>query len=265
MELDDILRALESGDITAARAKKMLALHSVGVVEDMARLDLGRARRRGIPEVLLAERKTLPDILSIIERHPREDPLVVSRIVPEHMKQVVSFSRDLGYLVDAGRNSSAVLLYQKSPVENRGVVGILAAGTSDIPVAEEARLVCRAMGCRTICRYDVGVAGLHRIFPALKEMIQEDADCLVVAAGMEGALATLVTSLVGIPVVGVPVSVGYGYGANGVAALASMLQSCALGLVAVNIDGGVAAGAAAAGIAGAARRRRSPEPPDSGD
>lgn len=183
--------------------------------------------------------------------------MVISRIRPDHLDEIISFCKDLGLDVDAGRNSRTILTWREPLAPTGGLVGILTAGTSDIPVAEEARMVCAAMRCQTICRYDVGVAGLHRIFPVLKEMIREGVDCMVVVAGMEGALATLVASMVDMPVIGVPVSVGYGYGAGGVAALASMLQSCALGLTVVNIDGGVAAGAAAAGVALSARRRRS--------
>lgn len=257
MDLDEILRSLESGSISAVRAREMLSLYSIEELENMARLDVGRSQRRGIPEVVYAESKEPADTKAIIERGARTEPLVISRIRPDHLDDIISFCRSLGLDVDAGRNSRTILVWREPPAPTGGLVGILAAGTSDIPVAEEARMVCTAMHCRTICRYDVGVAGLHRIFPVLKEMIRDGVDCIVVVAGMEGALATLVTSMVDIPVIGVPVSVGYGYGAGGVAALASMLQSCALGLTVVNIDGGVAAGAAAAGVARSAARRRS--------
>ena len=257
MDLDEILSSLESGSINAARARELLSLYSIEEIENVARLDVGRSHRRGVPEVVYAESKELADIKAIIERYPKDEPLVVSRIRPDHLDEVVSFCGGLGLDADVGRNSGTILVWKERPTPAKGLVGILTAGTSDIPVAEEARLVCAAMRCRTICRYDVGVAGLHRIFPVLKEMVREDVDCIVVAAGMEGALATLVASMVDVPVIGVPVSVGYGYGAGGVAALASMLQSCALGLTVVNIDGGVAAGAAAAGMARAAKRRRS--------
>ena len=128
-------------------------------------------------------------------------------------------------------------------------VGIIAAGTSDIGVAEEARLVAKAMGCEAMVSYDVGIAGMHRLFPALKEMMAQNVSAIVVVAGMEGALASVVTSMVDTPVVGVPTSIGYGFGANGIAALASMLQSCTLGLAVVNIDNGVGAGAYAASVA----------------
>ncbi|MEK6972160.1 MAG: AIR carboxylase family protein, partial [Thermoproteota archaeon] len=106
-----------------------------------------------------------------------------------------------------------------------------------------------AMNCTCICSYDIGIAGMHRMFPVLKKLISEDVSSIIVVAGMEGALASLVSSLVSIPVIGVPTSVGYGYGEKGVAALASMLQSCSLGLSVVNIDNGIGAGAIAANIA----------------
>ncbi|MGI0068804.1 MAG: AIR carboxylase family protein, partial [Nitrosopumilaceae archaeon] len=110
-------------------------------------------------------------------------------------------------------------------------------------------LMCESMGCECICSYDVGIAGLHRLFPIIKKLIHEEVDSIVVVAGMEGALASIVSSLVDIPVIGVPSSVGYGYGEKGVGALASMLQSCTLGLSVVNIDNGIGAGAFAASIA----------------
>jgi NCAIR mutase (PurE)-related protein len=154
-----------------------------------------------------------------------------------------------------GKNSSSLLLYKKPIKFHGGEIGIISAGTSDIGVAEEARLMCEAMNCKCTTSYDVGVAGIHRIFPILKEMIEKEVDCIIVVAGMEGALATLVSSMVDIPVIGLPTSVGYGYGEKGIAALASMLQSCSLGLSVVNIDNGIAAGAIAGNIANRAVRK----------
>jgi phosphoribosylcarboxyaminoimidazole (NCAIR) mutase len=122
----------------------------------------------------------------------------------------------------------------------------------DLPLdrlQREARLMCEAMNCECITSYDIGISGLHRTFPVLKEFIKSDVNVVIVAAGMEGALASVVSSTVNIPVIGVPTSVGYGYGEKGVAALASMLQSCALGLSVVNIDNGIGAGAIASKIA----------------
>jgi pyridinium-3,5-biscarboxylic acid mononucleotide synthase len=126
---------------------------------------------------------------------------------------------------------------------------VLTAGTSDIPIAEEAVLVARQMGCRIERGYDVGVAGVHRLLEPLLRMVEARADVVVVVAGMEGALPSVVAGLVDVPVIGVPTSTGYGFGGDGTAALCSILQSCSPGLVAVNIDNGVGAGAAAALIA----------------
>ncbi|MGI0010503.1 MAG: AIR carboxylase family protein, partial [Nitrosopumilaceae archaeon] len=119
------------------------------------------------------------------------------------------------------------------------------------------RLMCEAMGCTCISSYDVGIAGLHRVFPIMKKMVKEEVDAIIVVAGMEGALASIVSSLVDIPIIGVPSSVGYGYGEKGIAALASMLQSCTLGLSVVNIDNGIGAGAIAANIANRVKRKKS--------
>lgn len=144
-----------------------------------------------------------------------------------------------------------ILVIKKRGLEIKGggKIGILTAGTADIPVAEEARVVAEEMGCEVTVAYDVGVAGLHRLISPLKDFIQKDIDVLIVVAGREGALPSVVASLVDIPVIGVPTSIGYGFGEKGLSALMAMLQACSLGLAVVNIDGGVAAGALAALIA----------------
>jgi len=116
--------------------------------------------------------------------------------------------------------------------------------------------MCEYMNCKCICNYDIGIAGMHRMFPALKEFLRNDVDSIIVVAGMEGALASFVSSLVDIPVIGVPTSIGYGYGEKGIAALASMLQSCSLGLSVVNIDNGIGAGAMASKIANRTKRKK---------
>src|SRR5262249_38515477 len=148
-----------------------------------------------------------------------------------------------------------------------GRVGVLTAGTSDIPVAEEALALCREMGCEVLRAYDVGVAGLHRLFEPLRAMLAAPVDVLIVAAGVDGALPSVVAGLVDVPVIGLPTSVGYGMGGGGVAALSSMLQTCAPGLVVVNIDNGIGAGAMAgliAARAGAARKNQEPRIEDRG-
>ncbi len=137
-----------------------------------------------------------------------------------------------------------------------GVVGILSAGTSDLPVAAEAALMAAEMGAQVLQAWDVGVAGIHRLFGPLQHFIESDVDAIVVAAGMDGALPSVVAGLVDVPVIGLPTSVGYGLGAGGVGALTSMLQSCAPGLTVVNIDNGIGAGSTAALIANRMARAR---------
>lgn len=256
MEITDVLESLKVGKITVSEAKKLLSLYSIEKIEDFAQIDTGRKHRKGIPEVIFAERKCPDEIKKIIIRvMEKSDSIVVSRIQKKHYSKIVSFAKSKKLKIKDGRNTTTLLIYKNTLKNTGGTVGIITAGTSDIGVAEEARLTCEAMSCSTVSAYDVGIAGLHRIFPIIKKFIESDVDVIIVAAGMEGALASVVSSLVSVPVIGVPTSVGYGYGEKGVAALASMLQSCSLGLSVVNIDNGIGAGAVAANIANRAKRR----------
>ena len=250
MEIQEILESLKAGKTSVNNAKKLLSLYSIEEVEEFAKIDINRRKRRGIPEVIFAETKQLDEIKKIVEKTLEKTNLViVSRLKKNDYPKIIEFAKKLKVKIEIGKNSSSLLLF-KNPIKfHGGKVGILTAGTSDIGVAEESRLMCEAMNCKCITSYDVGVAGIQRIFPVLKKMIKEDVDCIIVAAGMEGALATLVSTMVDIPIIGIPTSVGYGYGGKGIAALASMLQSCSLGLSVVNIDNGIAAGGIAANIA----------------
>ena len=249
MELIDILKSLNMGKISVAKAKKLLSLYSIEKIEDFAKFDVGRKLRRGIPEVIFAEKKQFAVLKKIIlGATSRSGCILVSRVNKNYYTNLISFAKRKKLRIKTGKNTTSILLF-KTLSSSGGKVGILTAGTSDVGVAEEARLMCEAMGCECICSYDVGVAGLHRLFPVIKKMVNEEVDAIVVVAGMEGALASIVSSLVDIPVIGVPSSVGYGYGEKGIAALASMLQSCTLGLSVVNIDNGIGAGAFAASIA----------------
>ncbi|MEO9363607.1 MAG: nickel pincer cofactor biosynthesis protein LarB [Nitrososphaera sp.] len=255
MELREILERFARGAITAEEAQKEISIHSIEHIEGIAKLDVGRERRRGLPEIVFAERKEYADTLRIAEAAAkRNGQVVVSRVKKKDLARLVSALRKKGLSVEVGKNSTTLIAGKKKQ-KAFGRVGIMAAGTSDIGVAEEARLVAEAMGCDAITSYDVGIAGMHRTFPALKEMLAKKVGAIVVVAGMEGALASVVASMVDVPVVGVPTSVGYGFGADGVAALASMLQSCTLGLAVVNIDNGVGAGAFAASIAKSATKQ----------
>jgi hypothetical protein len=167
--------------------------------------------------------------------------LLVSRASEAHVEKVRRAAK--GMKVTYVAEARMIIVDKRKQKTKRGKVGVLAAGSSDIGVAEEARAVAEAMGCEVLTSYDVGVAALHRVLEPVKRMVEEGVDALVVVAGMEGALPTVVSGLTDVPVIGVPTSVGYGYGAKGEAALMGMLQSCSPGLAVVNIDNGVGAGA----------------------
>ena len=257
MELEDILKSIQSGKVTLSKAKKLLSLYSIDKIEDIAKLDVGRKYRRGIPEVIFAENKKLIEIKKMIQKVLKKtDSVLISRINEKDFQPLIDFIKKNRFKTRLGKNCTSILIYKKHLKKTGGIVGIVTAGTSDIGVAEEARLMSEAMSCSCICSYDVGIAGIHRIFPILKKFAKNEVDAIVVVAGMEGALATLVSSLVDVPVIGVPTSVGYGYGEKGIAALASMLQSCSLGLSVVNIDNGIGAGAIASNIANRANRKK---------
>ena len=250
MDISEVLESLNKGKISVNKAKKLLELYSIEEVENFAKIDINRKMRKGIPEVIFAENKQLLEIKKIIARVlKKSESVLVSRIQKKDYSKVIDFSKKSNFKIKKGKNTSTVLIFKK-PIKKSGAkIGIITAGTSDIGVAEEAKLMCESMNCECITSYDIGIAGLHRTFPILKQFVKEGIDVIIVAAGMEGALASVVSSMVNVPVIGVPTSVGYGYGEKGIAALASMLQSCALGLSVVNIDNGIGAGAVAAKIA----------------
>jgi hypothetical protein len=250
LELDEILKSLKAGKISPLKAKKLLSLYSLEKIENIAQIDVGRKNRRGIPEVIFAENKEYADLKKIIQRvSKKSDSILISRVKKKDYSKLKSFVKKMKLNYRAGKNTTTLLIYKNVIKNYKGKVGIITAGTSDIGIAEEARLMCETMNCKCICSYDVGVAGMHRVFPILKNFKSKEVDAIIVVAGMEGALPTLVSSLVDVPVIGVPTSIGYGYGEKGIAALASMLQSCALGLSVVNIDNGIGAGAIAGKIA----------------
>ncbi len=226
-------------------------------VPQLTQLDFDRARRKGVPEVVLAERKSPEQVVNItrafVERTGRA---LVSRLRPEVEHALrAAFAEAVVDVRGEGR-IAAVRAPRYRRTITGGRVGLLTAGTSDVPVAEEARLVAEEMGCDVAALFDVGVAGLHRLLEPLREMLGAGVDVLVVAAGMDGALPSVVAGLAPVPVIGLPTSVGYGAGGRGRAALLSMLQTCAPGMTVVNIDNGVGAGATAALIANLAAAAR---------
>lgn len=217
-----------------------------------ARPDFHRQGRKGVPEVIIAERKTVDQSLEIAQRFlEKTGRAILSRVPPELEAPLRAEFAEVAEIEWLPAPRAAVLRRPGSTVlESGGRVGVLTAGTSDIPWAEEAALLCREMGCQVHTVYDVGVAGLHRLWEPLHQLLEEaQVDVLIVAAGMDGALPSVISGLVDVPVIGLPTSVGYGLGGKGEAALLSMLQTCAPGMAVVNIDNGIGAGAIAGLIA----------------
>ena len=217
-----------------------------GLTDDLgyARLDVDRARRTGDPEVVYGAGKTPQQVVGILgrlhDRHP-DRAVLATRLSPDAQDAVRHGLPDAVVDEVAG---AAVLGPMPEP---RGLVTVVAAGTSDAPVTAEAMLTARVHGARVHAIGDVGVAGLHRLLDVRDELAE--ADCLIVIAGMEGALPSVVGGLTGVPVVAVPTSVGYGASFGGLAALLAMLNSCAPGVTVVNIDNGYGAAVHAARVA----------------
>ena len=227
--------------------------------DPLVRPDFERQRRKGVPEVILAEGKRAEETLAAARLFlDRTGRAIVSRVAAELVEELERAFGDERVEVHAASRMVVVKRRDLAVPASGGVVGVLTAGTSDRPAAEEAAVIAAEMGCRVEVAYDVGVAGLHRLAEPLRRMLEGGVDVIVVAAGMDGALPSVVAGLVPVPVIGLPTEVGYGAGGRGVAALLSMLQTCAPGLVVVNIDNGIGAGASAGLIANrvAAARRR---------
>jgi NCAIR mutase (PurE)-related protein len=231
--------------------RRHLASDRDELADDGLRLDFGRQRRTGIPEVVLCGRKTTEQIVTALVRLTEANGRALATRVPhELLPEVVDrLPSGLEHVAVPAARALIVSKPGNEPLKTNGRVGILTAGTSDASAASEAALIAAEMGCAVIEAEDVGVAGLHRLVRPLEEMIESGVHVLIVAAGMDGALPSVVTGLVRVPVIGLPTSTGYGFGGGGEAALMTMLQSCAPGLVVVNIDNGIGAGATAALIA----------------
>ncbi|TET16362.1 MAG: nickel pincer cofactor biosynthesis protein LarB [Dehalococcoidia bacterium] len=256
--LREVLGKLTRGEISLDEAEKALKMLAIEEVGDLARLDIGREIRHGIPEVVIAEGKTPEDVAEIASKVlAQKGRVIISRATRQHVEALKSVMAKDEFLHES-RTGGTVVVKRKDLAARTtwGRVGIITAGTSDIPIAEEAEVMASEMGCEVTTTYDVGAAGVHRLFLPLKEMITKDVDVIVVVAGREGALPTLLAGMVDVPLIGVPTSFGYGLGGRGVGALMAMLQSCSLGLAVVNIDGGIPAGAVAALIANRAAKFR---------
>ena len=255
--MKDVLRRLIAGYLTEDEAVAELRRVQLDELGGRARLDLGRYLRRGVPEVILAAGKSPEQVarLAVVmaEQHGQG---LVSRMSAEHRAALVEAAASASLVVVEYAQAARVLREAFAPDAVEAKVGILTAGTSDVPAAEEARMVVEACGVEARLEADLGVAGLHRFVAPLASMLEWGADVIVVAAGMDGVLPGLVAGLIDLPVIGLPVSTGYGRGGAGEAALTTMLQSCSTGLTVVNIDNGVGAGAAAVLVAARAAQGR---------
>lgn len=244
----EILEKLINDEIDLNTAENLIKSQTILEVDEIAKFDSERQNRTGFPEAVFSLGKDYDDLLLIIEKYfEREDPqnLIITKLSNERYDKL---QKDLHYLKTKGLifdyNKKAQILVirvdesKKDPIAK---IGIITAGTSDINIAEEAKVIIEEGGCEAITSYDIGVAGIHRLFPQIAYMIKEDVKVLIVCAGMEGALPSVVAGLVDVPVIAVPTSVGYGVGEGGRVALDSMLQSCAPGIAVVNIDNGFGA------------------------
>ena len=245
--------------VTATEAKALLEKYRAGEIPvdevvrafqaapvadlGFAQVDLQRALRKGFPEVIFGAGKSPAQVLAIAAKLvEREQRVLVTRIAPEHAKALKKKFRRAVF-----HTAARCVTIETKPRQNRpGFIAVLCAGTSDLPVAEEAAVTAEIMGNRVERICDVGVAGLHRLLRRLEEI--QRANVIVAVAGMEGALPSVVAGLVSKPVIAVPTSVGYGANFGGVAALLGMLNSCGSGVTVVNIDNGFGAGYAASQI-----------------
>ncbi len=264
--MKEILKSLAEGKISIEECETLLKAESIRKLDDVAQIDTSRRDRTGFPEAILADSKDYEDLLTIIKRYFEKEKadegsiqlkenIIITRLSKERyelLKEDLAYLFDEGIKFDYNKRAKILIIYKGVLVSfnpEYGKIGLLTAGTSDIPIAEEAKVIVEQGGCEVISSYDIGIAGIHRLFPQIAHMVEEDVSAFIVCAGMEGALPSVVAGLVDVPVIAVPTSVGYGIGADGKAALYSMLQSCAPGLSVVNIDNGFGAGVCALTIA----------------
>ncbi|HIG26372.1 MAG TPA: nickel pincer cofactor biosynthesis protein LarB [Verrucomicrobiales bacterium] len=240
-DASDLLKQFKAGDISESQVLDSLQ-QLTSCISDYAQIDLDRARRKGFPEVVFAEGKTTPQTVNIVaEIYRRHGRFLATRV---NDSQAEAIQEEFPTAVH--HKAARCMTLEDSPLERNGMVAVLTAGTSDLPVAEEVMVTVESMGFSIKRIVDVGIAGIHRLLAARN--LFEKADVIVVVAGMEGALPSAVAGLTGIPVIAVPTSVGYGASFGGLAALLGMLNSCGSGVTVVNIDNGFGAGYAAGQI-----------------
>jgi pyridinium-3,5-biscarboxylic acid mononucleotide synthase len=236
----DLLARVQRAEVSVDEAVKRLRdlpFEDIG----FAHIDHHRSLRRGLAEVIFGEGKEVTEILAIMETMIRQgENIMVTRLSAEKAEYI---QREYPACTHHKKARVVTLIGSPVKIRGRGTILVMSAGTSDIPVAEEAAVTASFMGNRVETAYDLGISGLHRVLGHREKL--EDAAVIIVVAGMEGALPSVVGGLVDKPVIAVPTSVGYGASFNGIAALLGMLNSCAAGVTVVNIDNGFGAGYAA--------------------
>ena len=243
--MKDILERLVDGEINIDEAENLIKADSILEFDEVAKFDNKRSERTGFPEAVFSPGKDYEDLLLIIQKfvEKNNDDLIITKLSNERYERILKDLNDDSLIFDYNKRAQ-ILVIRKEIKNNQKIakIGIITAGTSDINIAEEARVIVEEGGCEAITSYDIGVAGIHRLFPQIAYMIKEGVRALIVCAGMEGALPSVIAGLVDVPVIAVPTSVGYGVGEGGRVALDAMLQSCAPGIAVVNIDNGFGAG-----------------------
>jgi len=240
--MKDILKLLSEGEISLEDAERRLKLFAIHELKGMANLDIGRNSRVGKPDVVSAKGKTDERVINMARPILDSEGLViVSNASEQQAKLLTEGTKDIHINYD---QEAAVLVAKKDDYkigQINGRVAIVTAGTSDIPVALQSKIILDAFEVKLDLYQDVGIAGLHRLLGAVEKIIENDTSVIIAVAGQEGGLAPVLTGLVDIPIIGVPTSTGSGFAGEGIAALSTMLQSCSLGLSVVNIDNGLAA------------------------
>ncbi|WP_296882386.1 nickel pincer cofactor biosynthesis protein LarB [uncultured Methanobrevibacter sp.] len=243
--MKEILERLVGGELNIEEAEKLLKSENILEFDEIAKFDIDRSKRTGFPEAVFSPSKDYDDLLVIIKKflENNDDDLIITKLSKERYERILDDLGKNSFIFDYNRRAQILVIRKEiKNKEKTAKIGIITAGTSDINIAEEARVIVEEGGCEAITSYDIGVAGIHRLFPQIAYMTREGVRAFIVCAGMEGALPSVVAGLVDVPVIAVPTSVGYGVGEGGRVALDAMLQSCAPGIAVVNIDNGFGAG-----------------------
>jgi NCAIR mutase (PurE)-related protein len=239
----NVLKQVKENKISLTRAEQLIRFNAIDELSNIAKLDSGRLARRGFPEVILAEGKSPRVFEKILDRSLSNQKLVFVSRADSFKLRAIERKLPTSWKAHFGQISGCAVIRSISyrPSKIRARIGIVTAGSSDLRVAEEAMMFLRATGCDVKLTSDVGIAGLQRTLDVSKWVVRERIRLLIVIAGMDGALPSILAGLLDIPIIAVPSSSGYGLGGKGVGALLTMLQSCAGGVAVLNIDNGAGA------------------------